>query len=216
MEKSGQEEFEFEYGSSFGDHILALDPDFAKTLVRYNPDGDRDLNGRQRAVLRTLSDFCHANGIRFMFELLVPPTDSQLDRVDQSKRRYDREFRPALMTRTLKELQDCGIEPDLWKVEGLYSVAECTNLVRQARANGRDTVDLIVLGRDEERSVLELWFQTAARVPGYRGFAVGRSIWESSLKRYSAGEISTGETSNSIADEFSNFCDLWTRSKAHP
>jgi myo-inositol catabolism protein IolC len=213
VEKSGQKEFEFEYGTYFRDHIFSVDPDFVKTLVRYNPEGDPASNGRQKARLRILSDFCQANDFRFMFELLVPATSSDLTRFDQSTRRYDRELRPSLMTRALKELQDYGIEPDLWKVEGLYSVAECADLVRQARADGRDSVDLIVLGRAEVQSVLEVWFRTAAQVPGYRGFAVGRSIWEDSLKKYAAGGISAVETSNSIAIEYRRFCDLWIRSK---
>src|SRR5215510_15141511 len=46
-EKSGQKEFTFEYGQDFARHIEAFDPNFSKVLVRYNPEGDRDLNRRQ-------------------------------------------------------------------------------------------------------------------------------------------------------------------------
>src|SRR5262249_51302439 len=42
VEKSGQAEFDFEYGDEFGRHIEEFDPTFAKVLVRYNPDGDRE------------------------------------------------------------------------------------------------------------------------------------------------------------------------------
>src|SRR2546425_7915984 len=37
VEKSGQDEFDFDYGDEFGRHILDFDPAFAKVLVRYNP-----------------------------------------------------------------------------------------------------------------------------------------------------------------------------------
>src|SRR5436305_10042450 len=37
VEKSGQDEFDFQYGDAFGAHIESFDPDFAKVLVRYNP-----------------------------------------------------------------------------------------------------------------------------------------------------------------------------------
>src|ERR687887_1801242 len=47
VEKSGQNEFDFEYGDEFGAHIEEFDPDFAKVLVRYNPDGDQEMNSRQ-------------------------------------------------------------------------------------------------------------------------------------------------------------------------
>ena len=43
-EKSGQEEFDFEYGADFARHIEAMHPTFCKVLVRYNPEGDAALN----------------------------------------------------------------------------------------------------------------------------------------------------------------------------
>src|SRR3954451_10387623 len=57
VEKSGQNEFDFEYGDQFGDHIEQFDPDFSKVLVRYNPDGDADMNSRQIERLKRLSDW---------------------------------------------------------------------------------------------------------------------------------------------------------------
>ena len=58
-EKSGQDEFDFEYGDRFAEHIEAFDPTFCKVLVRYNPEGDRELNRRQAARLKGLSDYLH-------------------------------------------------------------------------------------------------------------------------------------------------------------
>src|SRR5215831_17050116 len=46
-EKSGQEEFDFEYGEDFARHIEAFEPTFCKVLVRYNSEGDPALNERQ-------------------------------------------------------------------------------------------------------------------------------------------------------------------------
>ncbi|HEV7175464.1 MAG TPA: DUF2090 domain-containing protein, partial [Solirubrobacteraceae bacterium] len=59
VEKSGQEEFDFQYGDDFGAHIEKFDPDFAKVLVRYNPDGDADMNERQLRRLKRLADWLH-------------------------------------------------------------------------------------------------------------------------------------------------------------
>jgi myo-inositol catabolism protein IolC len=39
-EKSGQDEFDFEYGDQFSKHIEDFDPTFLKVLVRYNPESD--------------------------------------------------------------------------------------------------------------------------------------------------------------------------------
>jgi 5-dehydro-2-deoxygluconokinase len=56
-EKSGQDEFDFEYGEDFAKHIEAFQPTFCKVLVRYNPEGNEDLNRRQSARLKRLSEY---------------------------------------------------------------------------------------------------------------------------------------------------------------
>ena len=119
MEKSGQREFDFEYGDEFAAHIERYDPDFSKVLVRYNPDGDAEMNQRQGVRLRRLSDWLHEHDRRLLFELLVPAEEAQLASVDGDTDRYDAELRPELMCRTIAELQDAGIEADIWKIEGV-------------------------------------------------------------------------------------------------
>src|SRR5262249_58175552 len=125
-ERSGKEEFDFEYGEAFARHIEAFDPTFCKVLVRYNPEGDRALNQRQAARLKRLSDFLAGAGrSRFMFELLVPAEPAQLDRLKGDKKRYDLELRPRLMVQAIGELQGAGVDPDLWKVQGLDPHHDC-------------------------------------------------------------------------------------------
>src|ERR1700741_4709380 len=137
-EKSGQEEFDFEYGEDFARHIEAFDPTFCKVLVRYNPQGDPALNNRQTTRLKRLSEFLTAKSrSRFMFELLVPAEKTQLERLNGDKASYDRKLRPGLMVDAIHELQDAGVEPDLWKVEGLDRREDCESVVAAARADGR-------------------------------------------------------------------------------
>src|SRR5215831_7685281 len=141
LEKSGQAEFDFEYGADFASHIEAFDPTFGKVLVRYNPDGDRVLNKRQAARLKRLSDFLAARGrSRFMFELLVPPEKLQLDTLKGNREAYDLELRPRLMVEAIQELRDAGVDPDLWKVEGLVRREECESVVAATRAGSRHNV----------------------------------------------------------------------------
>ena len=136
VEKSGQNEFDFEYGEDFGAHIERFDPDFSKVLVRYNPDGDAEMNARQLARLKRLSDWLHERERRFLFELLVPAEPAQLESVGGDEERYDVELRPALMRRAIEEIQNAGIEADVWKIEGVDTQADCEMLVRQSRAGG--------------------------------------------------------------------------------
>jgi myo-inositol catabolism protein IolC len=209
VEKSGQNEFDFEYGVDFKKHILHIHPDFVKVLVRYNPEGDAEANHQQTDRLKTLSDFCNENGFNFMFELLVPATPSQLAQVNNDLKRYDSELRPSLMVLAIKEIQTQGIEPAIWKVEGVTTTEDYKEIVKQARSNARDHVGLIVLGRGEDRETIKQWLSTAAMTSGFIGFAIGRTVWEDTLKKFKNSKISSNEASMEIAKNFKSFCDLW-------
>ena len=210
-EKSGQDEFDFEYGYDFAKHIEQFDPTFCKVLVRYNPEGDKDLNCRQAARLQKLSTHLRdANSrTRFMFELLVPPEKAQLDGVDGSHGAYDLQLRPRLMVQAIEELQAAGVEPDVWKVEGLDSHRDCESVVAAARANGRDEVGCIILGRGEDDSKVQLWLTTAAAVPGFIGFAVGRTSFWDPLVNWRAGKISRHAAINEISRRYQEFVRIF-------
>jgi myo-inositol catabolism protein IolC len=177
-EKSGQDEFDFEYGEDFAKHIEAFDPTFCKVLVRYNPEGDETLNRRQSGRLKRLSDYLHSESHRlFMFELLVPAEKTQLDQVNGDKKAYDLEIRPGLMARAIEQLQDKGVEADVWKIEGLERREDCEKIVAVAHRKGRDKVGCIILGRGEDDKKVYEWLTTAAKIPGFIGFAVGRTVF---------------------------------------
>src|SRR4051812_8160707 len=137
VEKSGQNEFDFQYGDDFGAHIEKFDPDFSKVLVRYNPDDpDTEMNKRQLERLKRLADWLHSGGRKFLFELLVPATDAQLEQVGGDTDRYDAELRPELMRRAIAGIQDAGIEVDIWKIEGVDERSDCEMLAEQTRKGG--------------------------------------------------------------------------------
>ena len=201
-EKSGSDEFEFEYGAEFASHIAAFKPTFAKALVRYNPEGDAALNQRQTDRLKQLSDYCRSVGQRFMFELLVPPTTAQRKRVDAFETTYDRLMRPSLVLQAIRTLQDAGVEPDVWKVEGLDRRQDCEHVVATARRGGRNEVGCIVLGRNAERGRVLRWLQTAASVPGFIGFAIGRTTFWDAVAAYVAKQVTRQEAAWLIARRY--------------
>ncbi|RYD76221.1 MAG: DUF2090 domain-containing protein, partial [Verrucomicrobiaceae bacterium] len=177
-EKSGQAEFDFEYGDGFAKHIETLHPTFCKVLVRYNPEGAPSANQRQAARLKKLSDYLHSTSRSwFMFELLVPPEKAQLDGLKGDKSAYDLEVRPKLMVQAIEQLQDSGVEPDVWKVEGLDRHEDCEAIVSTVRRQSRDQVSCIVLGRGEDHHKVLEWLTIAAGVSGFIGFAVGRTVF---------------------------------------
>jgi myo-inositol catabolism protein IolC len=209
VEKSGQKEFDFEYGEKFGEHIERFDPEFSKVLVRYNPDGDAEMNRRQAERLRRLSDWLHEHDRKFLFELLVPAEESQLEQVGGDADRYDAELRPELMRRVIAELQDAGVEPDVWKIEGIDSQDDCQRIAEQARSGGRDGVICVVLGRGADSAQVEHWLRQGALVDGYAGFAIGRTIWWDPLKGFVDGQIERQQAAEQIADNYLRFVQVY-------
>ena len=211
VERSGQNEFDFEYGQDgFAGHITAMDPDLSKVLVRYNPEGDGVMNARQSARLKTLSDWLHANGRKFLFELLVPAEPHQLEVAGGDASRYDSEARPGLMLIAIAELQQAGVEPDVWKIEGLDRREDCEATSAQCRMAGRDGVVCVVLGRGADNAAVDHWLRMGSGVPGYVGFAIGRSIWWEPLKGFVAGTTPRADAAAQIAANYQRFVKVYT------
>jgi myo-inositol catabolism protein IolC len=210
VEKSGQDEFDFEYGDAFGEHIERFDPHFSKVLVRYNPDGDAEMNRAQLERLKRLSDWLHAHDRKFLFELLVPAEDAQLESVGGDTDRYDAELRPALMRRAIQEIQDHGVEVDVWKIEGVDAREDAEMLARQTRSgDGRERVACVLLGRGASTEKVDHWLQQAAPVEGFIGFAIGRSIWWDALKAYLAGDLDRETAAEQIGENYLRFVRVY-------
>jgi myo-inositol catabolism protein IolC len=216
VEKSGQDEFDFQYGDDFGAHIEQFDPDFSKVLVRYNPRADATMNERQLERLKRLSDWLHGHDRKFLFELLVPATEEQLSKVSGDSGRYDRELRPELMRQTIAEIQDAGIEVDVWKIEGVDERDDATMLAEQTRSGaGREGVKCVVLGRGASTEKVDQWLQAAAPVEGYVGFAIGRSIWWDSLKGFLENGLARETAAEQIADNYLRFARVYEGQAVH-
>ncbi len=215
VEKSGQDEFDFEFGEDFAQHIEEFAPTFCKVLVRYNPDGDAAVNRRQAARLQRLSEYLRGGASRYMFELLVPPTAAQLQALDGDTQAYDRELRPALMVRAIHALQDARIEPDVWKVEGLDRREQYERIAAAAQRDGRHNVGCIVLGRGENKQRVRGWLSTAAGVPGFIGFAVGRTTFWDPLVAFRDETIARAEAVAQIARRFRGWVDLFEQARIH-
>ena len=214
-EKSGQNEFDFEYGEDFARHIEAFDPTFCKVLVRYNPEGYPELNRVQAARLQRLSEYLQKAGRSlFMFELLVPAERQQLEKVNGDKKAYDAQLRPQLMIRAIEELQQAGVEPDVWKIEGLDKREDCAKIVAAARHGGRDNVSCIILGRGENDQKVREWLAIAAPVAGFIGFAVGRTSFWDPLVAWKADRGKRDASVKEIARRYREWCDVFDKARA--
>ena len=212
-EKSGTDELELEYGAEFAQHIEAFRPTFAKVLVRYNSGDENGRNDRQRLVLRRVSDYCRTAGRMFMVELLVPATKEQLESVHGDKTAYDLHLRPDLMRQAIRAFQDDGIEPDVWKVEGLERREDCAGLVETARRGDRRDVGCIVLGRGADENKVRRWLEVAASVPGFIGFAVGRTTFWDAVADYLANKTTREEATSRIAQRYLAWAGIFQRAQ---
>jgi len=209
VEKSGQDEFDFQYGADFGGHIETFDPSFSKVLVRYNTEGDAAMNERQAERLKRLGEWLHANGRRYLFELLVPATAGQVEAAGGDEDRWDSQERPKVMRAAIEALQAAGVEPDIWKIEGIDRREDCEMISATARAGGREGVACVVLGRGADDAKVDHWLKMGSGVPGYIGFAIGRSIWWDPLKAFVDGNLGREEAAKQIAANYRRFIDVY-------
>ncbi|MGZ8648099.1 MAG: 2-deoxy-5-keto-D-gluconate 6-phosphate aldolase domain-containing protein [Solirubrobacteraceae bacterium] len=215
VEKSGQDEFDFHYGEEFGEHIERFDPKFSKVLVRLNPDGDPEMSERQLGRLKRLADWLHEHDRKFLFELLVPAEPAQLESVGGDTDRYDAELRPELMRRAIEQIQDAGVEVDVWKIEGVDRQEDAQMLVDQThRGEGREGVVSVLLGRGASDEKVDHWLRQAAPVEGMVGFAIGRSIWWDALKAFLAGDLERDKAAEQIADNYLRFIQVYDDAEA--
>ncbi len=208
-ERSGQAEFQFEYGDDFGAHIERFDPELVKALVRFNPDGDEALNRRQVDRLRMLSDWLLNEDRELLFELLVPPEPHQMRSVSNDRARFDAELRPELVCRAIVALQTAGVEAAVWKIEGIEERSDCERIAATCRRAARDDVSCLILGRGADGSKVEHWLRVAAPVDGFGGFAIGRTIWWDSIASYLAGELDREGAVATIAERYLHFVDVY-------
>ncbi len=210
VEKSGQDEFDFDYGDDFAKHIEEFDPTFVKVLVRYNPEGAVEMNKKQLQRLKKLSDYLIQKKRTFLFELIVPSTAAQLAKLGGSKEKYDQELRPNLMVESIKEIQAAGVEPVIWKLEGVDKPESAKAVVKQAQSGGRK-VGVITLGRGESKEKVQEWLKVGAKIPGIIGFAVGRTIFWEPLADHKAGKTTRKVAVEKVAQNYQEFTELWLR-----
>jgi myo-inositol catabolism protein IolC len=209
VEASGQAVFDFEYGDDFGAHIEAFDPDFSKVLVRWNPDDDPAAKSLQGERLARLGEWLHANDRKYLFELLVPASDEQMQLVGGDANAYDTEVRPYVTLQAIDEIQAAGIEPDIWKIEGLDRAESCELLSGIVRRDGRDGVVAVVLGRGADDSAVDHWLRQGAGVDGYTGFAIGRSIFRAAVEGIRDGTMERSAAIADVAANYRRFVDVY-------
>lgn len=204
IEASGREWFDFAYGHDWRTHAEFFHARYPKVLIRDNPGLDREQRAAQADRVAQVSSWARKEGLQFIVELLVPATDEDDAAVGGDTDRYDREIRPGLTVRSMEFLQDRGVEPAIWKIEGLAAREDAERVAATARRDGRDG-RCIVLGRHAPTAQLDEWLRVAAPVEGFVGFAIGRSNWWDALEDRLAEKIDEATARRQVADNYTHF-----------
>lgn len=213
IEKSGTELFELEYGEHYPEHLDSFDPDFFKVLVRYNPADEASDRKIQIERLAKVSAWAASTGWRWLFELLVPPTREQLAQ-NEDQLHFDREARPGLTAEAIAAFSDGGVHPTVWKLEGYETTEGAEEVLRAVAAQTETPAECIVLGRNAPIEQVEHWLSVAAPLPGYAGFAVGRTNWEAALQDFLAGRISRDDAIATIGGRYRTLIDVYTAARS--
>ncbi len=202
VEKSGQKEFDFENGDNFREGIEKRNPTYVKALLRYNPDDDKEMNSRQAAKLAALGDFLKEKENKFLLEMLVPPT------AEQKVKDYDNKIRPKLEVKAVKELHAAGVNPDVWKIEGMDKSSDMQKVADEIVKENKDA-KIIILGRGESKEHAEKWLKAGKKVDIAIGFAIGRTIFKEALEEFTKENISREEAVLRIKENYMHFVDVW-------
>jgi 5-dehydro-2-deoxygluconokinase len=203
VEASGEQWFHYAY-DDWQAHAGLVATDHAKILIRDNPGLEPGQRAAQAERLAKVSDWAAANDRALIVELLVPASAADLTALGGAVASYDVTLRPEHTVQVIEYVQDHGVTPALWEVEGLDRHDDAVAIAAVAKRGGR-TADCIVLGRHASHDDLDHWLQVAAPVPGFTGFAIGRGIWWDPLHAHLHHRSTAGGTRRRIANRYLNF-----------
>jgi 5-dehydro-2-deoxygluconokinase len=202
VEKSGEKLLKLNYPKNFEKHIDKFNPDFVKILIRYNPLNKKD-NQKQLKVLSQINDFCQKKKYKIILELLAPPAKEDL-----KIKNYEKEIRAERTVGAINEIKE-KIKVNVWKLEGF----EKNQWKEVIKATNKDS-KIIFLGRGEDKKKVIKWMKAAAINKEIIGFAIGRTIFLETLKKYYSKKISKEKAIKIIASNFSGFVKLWRKEKS--
>ena len=217
VEKSGQNEFDFEYGDDFAAHIEQLRPGLLQGARPLQPGRRPAMNKRQLERLKRLADWLHDNDRKFLFELLVPATDEQLASVDGDDRPLRRRAPAgADAPRDHRRSRTPGSRSTSGRSRASTSAPtpRCSRS-RPGRARVARASTCVLLGRGASTEKVEHWLGRRRRS---RASSASRSAARSGGTRsraFLAKELDRGAAASQIADNYLHFVQVYEGQQVH-
>src|SRR4051794_8726606 len=157
IEASRTKVLQAQFPDDYAERFARFDPQAVKALVFHNPADDADRKRIQLTLLQQWGEFAREQKRDYLLEVLITPTEEQLATCGGDKSGFRAQLFPQLLVESIAEMQEAGIEPDIWKIEGLETVEDTAAVAAQANAGGRDDVRCIVLGSGESQEKVHSW-----------------------------------------------------------
>jgi len=192
-------ELEPEIGPDFGGLSEWPSEHVVKVLCFYHPDDPEDLKAEQEGVLSRLFAACRRNRLEMLLEVIP----SKVGAVDDDT--------TATIIRRMYEI---GIFPDWWKLEPMTSTEAWSKACAAISENDPYTRGIVVLGLDAPENQLAASLAEAARFDLVKGFAVGRTIFADTVRKWLAGEITNEEAVADMSARYQRLCQIWDEARA--
>lgn len=181
------------------DHARSCEANYWRLVTRYNPEGDPLANAQQIAAARAVCDgLDRRGGPRVMCDLMLQPTQRQ---IIWGIAAYESDILPRLAVRAITQLQDAGVEPDVWVIEALEQRDDYLRLVEAARRQGRDAGILVRAAGHGEAKTREM-MAVGLTVPGVIGAVFGRAPFWDPAAQWIGGRMTRSAAVNAVASEF--------------
>jgi myo-inositol catabolism protein IolC len=212
LEASGQEWFRFAYGEDWQRHADFFAAGHAKVLLRDNPGLDPARREQQARGVAQVSAWAASAARSLIVDLRVPATGADQDVTEGNMDRYDHELRPGHTVAVMEYLQDHGVEPALWTVEGPGRHDDAVAVAAMAQRGGRQA-RCLAGGRHAPYDTLKYWLQVAAPIPGWAGFAIGGSIWWDPLHAHLRHFNTAGEARRRVKNAYLDYARYYLKAR---
>jgi len=170
-----------------------------KVLCFYHPDDEAALKADQEGVVTWLFHAARAQGLEFLLEVIPSKAGPVSD---------------STTAAIIQRFYDLGVWPDWWKLEPAQSAAAWSETCAAIARNDPQTRGIVVLGLGEAEDRLASSFALAAGFPLVKGFAVGRTIFQTAAQAFFAGTLTGDEAIADMAGNFDRLCKIWDKAQS--
>lgn len=192
----------FEGGRSVGSKLISWPQEhIIKCLVQFHPDDEPMLRLEQEAQIKALYEAAQVSGHELLVEI-IPPKSHASTHSD-------------VLLRSIKRLYNLGIFPDWWKIESqpreVWQQIDALIQERDPYCRG-----VVVLGLNAPVEDLAKGFLEASESTSCKGFAVGRTIFQTPSRDWLASKIDDATLIAHVRENFESLIGAWRLARKTP